>query len=133
LVYIQSILGGLVGSRWALHQCFSNSELCTVMNSHLLGVVPATLSCIAVIIVIWRNSTLPAYCRHLASTTAGLLACQILLGVATFKLHLQVELLTVLHQSIGALLLGTLVVLTVCLWRSNHLQLANNSKIPIHS
>ena len=24
-VYIQSILGGLVGSRWALHQCFGNS------------------------------------------------------------------------------------------------------------
>jgi cytochrome c oxidase assembly protein subunit 15 len=27
-VYIQSIIGGLVGSRWALHQCFGNSELC---------------------------------------------------------------------------------------------------------
>ncbi len=119
-VYIQSILGGLVGSRWALHQCFGNSELCLVMNSHLIGVVPATLSCIAVIISIWRNSNLPQYLRSLAAGTAGLLVCQILLGVATFKLHLQVAPLTVIHQVIGAILLGTLVMLTVSLWRINN-------------
>ncbi len=115
-VYIQSILGGLVGSKWALHQCFGNSE-CTVMNSHLIGVVPATLSCIAVIITIWRNPNLPKSCRSLANLTGGLLLAQILLGVATFKLHLQVEPLTVAHQSIGAILLGTLVVVTGLLWR----------------
>jgi heme a synthase len=119
-VYIQSILGGLVGSRWALHQCFGNSELCAVMNSHIIGVVPATLSCIAVIIMVWRNSHLPQYLRKLAVGTAGLLVCQILLGVATFKLHLQVAPLTVVHQTIGAMLLGTLVVLTVSLWQINN-------------
>ena len=119
-VYIQSILGGLVGSRWALHQCFGNSELCMVMNSHLIGVVPATLSCIAVIISIWRNPNLSAYFRSLAVGTAELLVCQILLGLATFKLHLQVAPLTVIHQTVGAILLGTLVVLTVSLWRTNN-------------
>jgi heme a synthase len=118
-VYVQSIIGGLVGSRWALHQCFGNSELCTVMNSHLIGVVPATLSCIATIVVIWRNPGLPKYCRNLANSIGGLLVVQILLGVGTFKLHLQVEPLTVTHQAIGALLLGTLVVLTVLLQRFN--------------
>jgi heme a synthase len=117
-VYLQSILGGLVGSRWALHQCFGNSELCTVMNSHLLGVVPATLSCVAVIIAIWRNPNLPKFYRSLAKAIGGLLIAQILLGVATFKLHLQVEPLTVTHQAIGAILLGTLVVVTGLLWRS---------------
>jgi heme a synthase len=116
-VYVQSIIGGLVGSRWALHQCFGNSELCTVMNSHLIGVVPATLSCVAVIVTIWRNPNSPKYCRSLANLTGGLLLAQILLGVATFKLHLQVEPLTVAHQSIGAVLLGTLVVTTGLLWR----------------
>jgi heme a synthase len=117
-VYIQSILGGLVGSRWALHQCFGNSELCAVMNSHIIGVVPATLSCIAVIITVWRRrSSLPQYVRSLAMGTAGLLVGQISLGVATFKLHLQVATLTVVHQTVGALLLGTLVVLTVSLWQ----------------
>jgi heme a synthase len=116
-VYIQSIIGGLVGSRWALHQCFGNSELCLVMNSHILGVVPTTLGSIAVIIAVWRNPTLPNYYRQLAAIVGGLLISQILLGVATFKLHLQVEPLTVTHQTIGAMLLGTLVVLTVVLWR----------------
>ncbi len=125
-VYIQSILGGLVGSRWALHQCFGNSELCVVMNSHILGVVPATLSSIAVIVTIWHNSTtLPTYCRYLAMLTGGLLISQILLGIATFKLHLQVELLTVLHQSIGAMLLGTLVTIAVLLWRLSGSNLAD--------
>lgn len=116
-VYIQSILGGLVGSRWALHQCFGSSELCLVMNSHIIGVVPATLSSIAVVVVVWRNRALPRYYRQLAAIVSGLLISQILLGVATFKLHLQVATLTVIHQSVGAMLLGTLVVLTVLLWR----------------
>jgi heme a synthase len=118
-VYLQSILGGLVGSRWALHQCFGNSELCTVMNSHIIGVVPATLSCIAVIVTIWRNQNSPEIARKLVAIVGGLLIAQILLGTATFKLHLQVETLTVAHQSIGAMLLGTLVVLTSLLWRSH--------------
>jgi heme a synthase len=119
-VYVQSLIGGLVGSRWALHQCLDNSALCQVMNSHIIGVVPATLSSIATVVLIWRNSNLPSYCRHLAILTGGLLVAQILLGVATFKLHLQVEPLTVMHQSIGATLLGTLVVLTVTIWRLNN-------------
>jgi heme a synthase len=117
-VYIQSIIGGLVGSRWALHQCFGNSELCMVMNSHIIGVVPATLSSIAVIVLVWRNPSLPKYYLQLATIAGSLLIAQILLGVATFKLHLQVAPLTVIHQSVGAMLLGTLVVLTVLLWRS---------------
>jgi heme A synthase len=41
------------------------------------------------------------------------LILQILLGIATFRLHLQVEPLTVSHQAIGAALLGTLVSFTV--------------------
>ncbi|MDP5017360.1 MAG: heme A synthase, partial [Dolichospermum sp.] len=43
----------------------------------------------------------------------GVLISQLLWGVATFRLHLQVEPLTVSHQAIGATLLGTLVVFTV--------------------
>ena len=121
-VYVQSILGGLLGSRRALHRCFGNSELGTVMNSLLLVVVPATLSCVAVVVVIWRNPNLPKYYRSLANLTGGLLLAQIVLGVATFKLHLQVETLTVTHQAIGAILLGTLVVLTVLLWRIKNSQ-----------
>lgn len=131
-VYFQSILGGLVGSRWALHQCLGNSALCQVMNNHIIGVVPATVSSIGLIVLIWRNSNLPSYCRHLTTITGGLLVSQILLGIATFKLHLQVEPLTVMHQSIGATLLGTLVILTVTIWRLNNTSSLAESPLQIN-
>lgn len=117
LVYLQSILGGLVASRWALHQCFGASQLCAVMNSHIAGVVPPTLATLAVLIMTWRTPAVHPTLRLLANTAAGLLVCQIALGVATFHLHLQVEPLTVAHQAVGATLLGSLVAFAVLAWR----------------
>jgi cytochrome c oxidase assembly protein subunit 15 len=49
-----------------------------------------------------------------------LLGLQILLGVATFRLHLQVEPLTVAHQAVGAALLGVLVGFTVLAMRDRN-------------
>lgn len=113
LVYLQSILGALVGSRWALHQCFGTSQLCAVMYSHIGGVVPPTIATLAVVFVAWRTPALHPALRQLANMAGGLLLVQILLGVATLRLHLQVEPLTVSHQAVGAAMLGTLVVFTV--------------------
>ena len=113
LVYMQSILGGLVGSRWALHQCFAGSQLCSVMNAHILGVVPPTLAVISVVWFAWRTPGLHRNLRILANLAAALVTLQILLGVATLKLHLQVEPLTVTHQAVGASLLGVLIAFTV--------------------
>jgi len=117
LVYLQSILGALVGSQWALHQCLSDSQLCAVMNSHIAGVLPATLATIALFVWAWRTPALHPALRRWANIAAGLVVLQILLGVATFKLRLQVEPLTVSHQAIGALLLGSLVAFTVLAFR----------------
>lgn len=113
LVYLQSILGALVASRWALHQCFGGSQLCSIMNSHIAGVVPPTLATLAVVILSWRTPALHPALRKLANMAGVLLLLQIVLGVATFRLHLQVEPLTVSHQAIGASLLGALVAFTV--------------------
>lgn len=113
LVYLQSILGALVGSQWALHQCLSTARLCAVMNSHLVGVVPPTLAIVALVVLSWRTPALHPALRRLANLAGGLVVLQILLGVATFKLRLQVEPLTVAHQVIGAALLGTLVAFAV--------------------
>lgn len=113
LIYLQSLLGGLVASRWALHQCLGGSQLCLVMNGHILGVVPPTLATLAVTFLAWRTPALHPALRRLANFAAGLVALQILLGVATFRLHLQVEPLTVAHQAVGAALLGVLVAFTV--------------------
>ncbi|MEN9206396.1 MAG: COX15/CtaA family protein [Thermostichales cyanobacterium SZTDM-1c_bins_54] len=109
VIYLQSLLGALVASRWAVHQCLSGVEatLCQVLNSHLLGVVPATLAVLLTLgLGIWQR-------RHpLLLTLVGLLLVgQLALGWGTFSLRLQVEPLTVAHQMVGAALLGSLVVL----------------------
>ncbi|MBE9178864.1 heme A synthase [Oculatella sp. LEGE 06141] len=121
LVYLQSLSGGLVGSRWALHQCLSSSQLCSVMNSHLWGIAPATLSILVLMLATKRTPALHSALRQLISAAGLLLLLQITLGIATFHLHLQVEPLTVAHQLIGASLLGTLVCFTVLSWRDRSL------------
>lgn len=120
LIYLQSLSGGLVGSRWALHQCLGGIGLCTVMNTHLLGVIPASLSVLVLCILAWRTPALHAALRTLTNLSCLFLILQILLGVVTFRLHLQVELLTVSHQMVGACLLGTLVCFTVFGLRDRH-------------
>ncbi|MDJ0659269.1 MAG: heme A synthase [Crocosphaera sp.] len=112
LVYIQCLLGALVGSRWALHQCFGGSQLCAVMNSHIIGVVPATLATLTVVFMAWRTPALHPTLRKLAWVAGGIVVVQVLLGVATFYLRLQVEPLTVTHHTVGAALFATLVALT---------------------
>ncbi len=116
-IYSQSLMGGVVASRWALHQCFDQQQLCTVMNSHLLGVIPATLSAIGVITVALRTKPLPRILRYVVYGTGLCLVLQLLLGYATFRLHLQVEILTILHQFIGAMLLGSVVFFTAATYR----------------
>ncbi|MBF2017420.1 MAG: heme A synthase [Rivularia sp. T60_A2020_040] len=113
LVYLQSLLGALVGSRWALHQCFTGYQLCNVMYTHIFGLVPPTLAILSLVFISRRTPALHPALRKLANYAGGLLILQIILGFATYRLHLQVELLTVTHQLIGASLLGTLVAFTV--------------------
>ena len=121
LVYLQSLLGALVASRWALHQCLGGtSQMCTVMHSHIGGVVPPTLFTLAVVFLSWRTPALHPTLRQLANLGGGLLILQIVLGVATFRLHLQVESLTVAHQAVGAALLGALVIFTVLALRDRN-------------
>ncbi len=117
LIYLQSLLGGLVGSRWALHQCFFGYQLCTVMNAHIIAVVPATLGTIAVVVLARYTPALHPMLRQLANFSALLVVLQVVLGIATFRLHLQVETLTVTHQAVGAALLGILVAFTVLAFR----------------
>ncbi|MHC5832511.1 MAG: COX15/CtaA family protein, partial [Nostoc sp.] len=80
---------------------------------------PPTIATLAVVFMCWRTPALHAALRRLANMAGALLILQILLGVATYKLHLQVEPLTVSHQAIGATLLGTLVAFTVLALRDS--------------
>lgn len=124
LVYLQSLLGGIVASRWALHLCFGDSQLCSVMNAHIGGVFPATIAIFVVAIAAWLAEDLHPWLRRLSVGAAVLVALQIALGIATFKLHLQVEPLTVAHQAVGATLLGVLVATSVLAWRDRAISLS---------
>ncbi|MFM2429411.1 MAG: hypothetical protein RLZZ511_624 [Cyanobacteriota bacterium] len=121
-VYGQSLLGGLVASRWAVHQCFGMTQLCGVLNRHLLGIIPATgFTLITLGYLVWRSrrsDPLDRRFTRLGWAIGGLLTSQLLLGLATFRLRLQVEPLTVAHQAIGAALLGSLIALTVLAFKS---------------
>jgi cytochrome c oxidase assembly protein subunit 15 len=123
LIYIQSLLGGLVGSRWAVHQCLTVNiaQLCTVLNSHLIGVIPATLTPLLLAFLAWRTAALHPLLRQLASLAGILVSFQVLLGVATLRLHLQVEPLTVAHHTIGATLFAILVGFSVLAQREQQL------------
>jgi cytochrome c oxidase assembly protein subunit 15 len=73
-----------------------------------------------VVVFAWRTPALHPLLRKLANLAGGLLVLQIALGVATFRLHLQVEPLTVAHQAVGAALLGSMVVFTVLALRDRN-------------
>ncbi|HIK43379.1 MAG TPA: heme A synthase [Leptolyngbyaceae cyanobacterium M65_K2018_010] len=117
IVYGQCLLGGLVGSRWAAHQCFGLGELCQVMNTHLLGVLPATLAVLTLTLRVWRTPALSYPLRRLGNLASVWLVFQLVMGIATFRLRLQVEPLTVIHHTLGAALVGTLVCFTALAWR----------------
>lgn len=119
VVYGQCLLGGLVGSRWAAHQCFGLGELCQVMNSHLIGILPATLSVLALTQAVWRTPALSYPLRQLGNLASVLLVFQLVMGIATFRLRLQVEPLTVVHHTLGAALVGTLVCFTTLALRES--------------
>lgn len=102
-VYGQCLLGALVGSRWALHQCLAGSQLCGVLASHLWGILPTTTLVAMAAAWTWRRGD-----RRWAMQIVALLSLQLLLGWGTYYWHLQIEPLTVAHQLIGALLLGLL-------------------------
>ncbi|NJN29402.1 MAG: heme A synthase [Synechococcales cyanobacterium RM1_1_8] len=117
LVYGQSLLGGLVASQWALHQCLAGSQLCGVMNRHVWGVVPSSLAVLALVVTTLRMPAVSPVLQRLAKGAAIALTTQAGLGIAAFKLRLQVEPLTVSHQLVGASLLGLLISFTILAWR----------------
>jgi len=57
---------------------------------------------------------------------------QVVLGIATFRLHLQVEPLTVTHQAVGAALLGSLVAFTVLALRDQAQSRGVNAYCPYY-
>jgi heme a synthase len=119
-IYLQSILGALVASRWAVHQCLDTALLCRVLHSHMISAVPAGLSVLLLFYRAVRTPALHPVLRRLAQVALGLLILQVGIGISTLRLHLQVEWLTVSHQAIAAALFGTLIVFSVLALRDRN-------------
>jgi heme a synthase len=123
-VYLQSVLGAVVASRWAVHQCLDGSRLCQVLHSHMLGAIPVTVSILVLVFKAWRVPALHPWLRRLLQIAFGLLFLQVLVGLSTLQLQLSVEWITVSHQAIAALLFGTLVAFSVIAlrdrWQADH-------------
>ncbi|WP_297759854.1 hypothetical protein [Thermosynechococcus sp.] len=79
-----------MASQWAVHQCLYGDRLCGVLRNHLLGVVPATLGVLAVVMVAWRRPALTPPLRQLSFSLLPLVALQVALGWSTLQLKLQV-------------------------------------------
>lgn len=105
LVYGQSLLGGIVASRWAVHQCLDSQEFCGVIANHLWGIIPASLGVLLSAGWAWRRFSL------LSSGAFLLWLLQLSIGYSTYKLQLSVPALTVMHQAVGALLLASLITI----------------------
>jgi cytochrome c oxidase assembly protein subunit 15 len=112
-VYCQSLLGALVASRWAVHQCLDTAKLCQILSSHRLSAIPVSLAVLLLVYRVWRTPTLTLGLRRLAQVALIFLTVQVAIGISTLRLHLQVEWLTVSHQIVAALLFGSLVLFSV--------------------
>ena len=133
-IYGQSVLGALVASRWAAHQCLADSQLCHVLSRHYWGVLPATISVLLLIGLAWKTPALHPWLRRATFASGGLLLLQVTLGLSTLKFHLQLVALTVAHQMVGATLLGVCLFFTLIAWRDRSMQNSlSNQENPVDS
>ena len=113
LVLAQSVLGGLMASRWAADLCLSSGEGCLWLLRHRLGAAPAALAVLALLpasVLLLPRPYRPGL-RPLVGLANALVALQVALGVATLRLQLSQPALTVAHQLTAALLIACLAAL----------------------
>jgi cytochrome c oxidase assembly protein subunit 15 len=118
VTYGQLVLGGLVASQWALHQCIGDQALCAVMNNHLWGVAPTLLMVALTLIVTWAKVPWGSPIAWSAMGALLLVCLQIGLGIGTYLLQLSIPVVTVLHLITGVSLFASLVVTSTLALRS---------------
>ncbi len=118
--YGQILLGGLVASQWALHQCLGDdgNTLCQVMHNHLWGVAPTILGVGLLIFATWSRVNFGSSVAYGALAALALVGVQVGLGIATYLMQLEVPLLTVAHLMVGVGLLMSQVITTVLAFRA---------------
>lgn len=111
LVLGQCLLGASMASQWAADACLEAGESCRWLLAHRLGAYPAAVS-----VLVLAASTLlagPGARRQwsLLFPAVLLVVLQVVLGVLTLRLQLQVPAVTIAHQLVAALLVGFLAAI----------------------
>lgn len=106
-VLAQCLLGGAMATQWATRSCLEAATGCQWLSAHrhLAGIAAAAvvLQSLAALALRVRGVVL-----GLSLLASALVAIQVLLGLGTLQHQLSAPLLTVAHQIVAALLVGSL-------------------------
>jgi cytochrome c oxidase assembly protein subunit 15 len=109
LTFSQSVLGGVMASRWAADLCLQAGEGCQWLLRHRLAAWPAACSLFMLAVAsLPRRPWATPLLRGLAASSGLLAASQIALGITTLRLQLAQPAVTVGHQLTAALLIAVL-------------------------
>ena len=113
LVIGQALLGARMATTWASKKCLIQGYECQLLDLHRLSAIPITLFIFTFVATAilkggWTRTQWP-----FLGFVVFLLSLQIFLGITAVNFGLSVPLLTVCHQLVGALLVGSLASLSV--------------------
>ena len=113
LVVGQALVGGRMATTWASKKCLIQGDGCVILDLHRLFSIPITLFILTFVAIAlfkggWSRSQWPSL-----GFVVFLLGLQIFLGITSVHFVLSTPFLTVCHQLVGALLVGTLSSLSV--------------------
>ena len=113
LVICQSLLGARMATTWSSKACLIKGNSCELLDSHRLFAIAVSLFILMFVFTAlasggWARSQWP-----LLSSVSFLLLMQILIGITSVRFGLELPLLTICHQLIGALLVASLATLSV--------------------
>ena len=104
----QCVLGASMASQWAADLCLQAGEGCRWLLAHRLGAYPAALAILTLAVGSLFTGPAAPGVRPLALTSGLLVIAQVVLGVQTLRLQLQVPAVTIAHQLLAGLLVALL-------------------------
>lgn len=108
LVLGQCLLGGSLASTWAAERCLTAGEGCELLWRHRLLARPAALTVLLLLPASWALPPASRWQRWACLTAALLVVGQVVLGITTLHLGLEVPAVTIAHQTVAALLVAVL-------------------------
>jgi len=126
-LFAQCALGGAMASRWAASLCLDDGIGCHWLLLHRLGAWPTLVALVLPALASLALPSAESRLRTLAWFPAGLVPCQVGLGLLTLRLQLAEPMVTVAHQLLAALL----VALLGALWGRSLVSFSSVQAVPV--